>query len=244
MRSVVEAGTDVKKKIVFFFLFSFLAFPLCGEVFTLWPWKGGGTVSGGSLADRIPELGRVLHTERMKVNGIDLELTVSAVNTDFGTLTEFLLRTFQPENLKFSGDTIRVTYRIGENSVERWLMVDGGPGKPVTFFKIAAPEKLPAVTEWPVELPELPPGAVPEQIIYFPDRKAVYGSFRNSGRDPASLLRTVSDQLTLLGWTPLGREAETVSGGSGEIFIRSDQRRILWINYGENGVGAAYARPY
>ena len=234
----------MRKRIALFLLFSCLIFSLYGEVFTLWPWKGGGTVAGESLSNRIPEVGNVLHTERMKVNGVDLELTVSAVNTDFGTLTEFLLRTFQPENLQFGDGSVKVAYRIDENSVERWLMVDGGPGKPVTFFKIVSPEKLPAVTDWPEELPELPPGAVPEQVIYFPGRKAVYGSFRNSGSDPASLLRTVSDRLAITGWTPLGREAETISGGSGEIFLRADQRRILWVNYGTDGVGAAYSRPY
>ncbi len=234
----------MKTKIVLLIFFSCLTFSLCGEVFTLWPWKGGGTTSRGSLSDRIPELGPVLHTERMRVNGIDLELIVSAIHTDFATLAEFLLRTFQSENLRFGNGSVKVTYRVGENSVERWLMVDGGPGKAVTFFKIKAPEHIPAVVEWPVELPELPPGAIPEQIIYFPDRKAVYGSFRNSGGEPASLLRNVSDRLSLTGWTPLGREAETISGGSGEIFIRPDERRILWINYGENGVGAAYSRPY
>ena len=234
----------MKKNVLLFFLLLCLAFPLCGEVFTLWPWKGGGTASGESLAGRIPELGGVLHSEKMKVNGIDLEVTVSAVNTDFITLTEFLLRTFKPENLEFGGGSVKVAYKVGENSVERWLMVDGGPGKPVTFFRISAPEKLPQVTDWPAELPELPPGAVPEQIIWFPGRKAVYGSFRNSGSDPASLLRTATDRLKLSGWTPLGREAETVSGGSGEIFIHSNPRRILWVNYGEKGVGAAYSRPY
>ena len=124
----------MKTKIVLLIFFSCLTFSLCGEVFTLWPWKGGGTTSRGSLSDRIPELGPVLHTERMRVNGIDLELTVSAIHTDFATLAEFLLRTFQSENLRFGNGSVKVTYRVGENSVERWLMVDGGPGKAVTFF--------------------------------------------------------------------------------------------------------------
>ena len=234
----------MKRKIVLLILFIGLAISLRSEVFTLWPWKGGGTSSRESLAETIPGVGPVLHTEKMSVNGVDLELTVSAINTDFVTLTEFLLRTFQPENLQFGPGSVKTAYQIGGNLVERWLMVDGGPGKPVTFFRITSPEKLPAPGEWPSELPELPPGAAVEQIIRFPGRNAVYGSFRNSGGDPAALLRTVSDRLQLTGWTPLGREAETLSGGSGEIFLRSDEKKILWVNFGSNGAGAAYTRPY
>ena len=35
--------------------------PLRGEVFMLWPWKGGGTASGESLAGQLPGIGRMLH---------------------------------------------------------------------------------------------------------------------------------------------------------------------------------------
>ncbi len=217
--------------------------PLRGEVFMLWPWKGGGTASGESLAGQLPGIGRMLHAEKMRVNGVDLQLKISAVNADFPLLLSWLAKMFRPENLQSAGGSVKVAYKVGRQ-VERWLLVDGGPGKPVTLFLIVAPEKLPETKEWPEELPELPAGAVPVQVVSFPGRKAVYGSFRNAGSEPSNLFRSLSAALKLAGWKSLGNEAEQPDGGTGGIFLGQNPRRILWANYGSNGSGIYYSRPY
>ena len=204
--------------------------PLRGEVFMLWPWKGGGTASGESLAGQLPGIGRMLHAEKMRVNGVDLQLKISAVNADFPLLLSWLAKMFRPENLQSAGGSVKVAYKVGRQ-VERWLLVDGGPGKPVTLFLIVAPEKLPA-------------GAVPVQVVSFPGRKAVYGSFRNAGSEPSNLFRSLSAALKLAGWKSLGNEAEQPDGGTGGIFLGQNPRRILWANYGSNGSGIYYSRPY
>ena len=195
--------------------------PLRGEVFMLWPWKGGGTASGESLAGQLPGIGRMLHA----------------------LLLSWLAKMFRPENLQSAGGSVKVAYKVGRQ-VERWLLVDGGPGKPVTLFLIVAPEKLPEAKEWPEELPELPAGAVPVQVVSFPGRKAVYGSFRNAGSEPSNLFRSLSAALKLAGWKSLGNEAEQPDGGTGGIFLGQNPRRILWANYGSNGSGIYYSRPY
>ena len=185
----------------------------------------------------------MLHAEKMRVNGVDLQLKISAVNADFPLLLSWLAKMFRPENLQSAGGSVKVAYKVGRQ-VERWLLVDGGPGKPVTLFLIVAPEKLPEAKEWPEELPELPAGAVPVQVVSFPGRKAVYGSFRNAGSEPSNLFRSLSAALKLAGWKSLGNEAEQPDGGTGGIFLGQNPRRILWANYGSNGSGIYYSRPY
>ncbi|MDR0932065.1 MAG: hypothetical protein LBM70_03485 [Victivallales bacterium] len=221
-----------------------LTLPLYGEVFTLWPLKPNGATSEKSLINEIPALGKVLHTERMVVNGVDLSMVTRSSDADFATILEFLYRSFRPENLTLGSDSAKVAYKIGENQTERWLIVDGGLGKAVTIFQISAPATLPKATDWPGELPHLPIGANVGQIIHFPDRKAIYGSFSNGGSDTAMLLRNVVGELKSSGWIPLGNEAETSSGGRGEIFLHNNPRRIMWVNFGQNGTGVAYTRPY
>lgn len=92
--------------------------PLRGEVFMLWPWKGGGTASGESLAGQLPGIGRMLHAEKMRVNGVDLQLKISAVNADFPLLLSWLAKMFRPENLQSAGGSVKVAYKVGRQ-VER-----------------------------------------------------------------------------------------------------------------------------
>jgi len=218
--------------------------PLRGEVFELWPWKGGGVPSGISRVGELPGIVTPLYSEKMRVNGVPLEMKISTVDADFLSLLTMLIRLFPPESIRAGSDAVRVAYRIDKENVERWLLVNGGPGKPVTLFVIVAPEKLPPPPEWPAELPPLPPGAEGRQVIRFPGRKAVYGGFRNAGDDPAALAKELSAGLTTAGWHSIGGEAAQPGGGKGGIFLQDKLRRILWVGYAADGTGVFYSRPY
>ncbi len=218
--------------------------PLRGEVFTLWPFSGGGASASGSLAREIPGIKDPLFSEAMTVNGINLNMTVSPVDIAFTELLEYLLNRFKPENLRTGSDEIRVAYKIGDNTVERWLFVNSGPGKPVTLFRVSSPESIPQPKDWPAALPPLPDGAIPTQVIYFPGRKASYGSFQNAGASKEQSMRQLNDQLKAQGWQPVGKEGEPQINGTGDIFIRRKPRQILWADFGELGTGAFYTKPF
>lgn len=223
---------------------AFAAFaPLRGEVFELWPWKGGGVPSGSSRTGELPGRLTPLYVENAEVNGVPLKIEVSALDTDFTSLLAWLVRAFRPENLRVGSDAIRVAYQVGGNQVERWLLVNGGPGKPVTVIVIVAPEKLPP-PEWPPELPALPPGATPGQVIRFPGKKAVYGSFRNAGGDPSLSSKELAAGLEVAGWRSVGGEAGQPDGGRGGIFLHDKPRRVLWAGYGSDGNAVFFSRPY
>jgi len=220
------------------------AIPLRAEVFELWPWKPGGVSAPGSLVERLPGKVKELHAEKIRVNGVPLEIRVSAVDADFATILTVLAKLFRPENLAAGPDAVRVAYKLGKDRVERWLLVNGGRGKPATLFVIVSPEKLPQPESWPAELPPLPPGAAAKQVVQFPERKAVYGSFQNAGRDPENLAKELTGRLRAEGWIPLGNETEQPGGGRGGIYLSRNPRRLLWAGYGADGSGIFYLRPY
>jgi hypothetical protein len=213
--------------------------PLRAEVFELWPWKGGGAPAGISRTGELPGRQTPLYTEQMQVNGVSLEIKASALDTDFPSLLAMLVRMFRPEDLRAGSDAVRVAYRVDNGNVERRLLVDGGPGKPVTLFVIVAPEKLPPPDGWPRELPPLPPGATAERIISFPDKKLSYGSFRGPADDPDALGKALAAKLTAAGWRSLNGD-----GGSGGMFLHDSPRRILLISFASDGTGVFYTRPY
>lgn len=220
------------------------ALPLRAEVFELWPWKGGGAPSGGTRVGELPGKATPLYTEPIRVNGVPLEMKVSALDADFPSLLATLARMFPSGNLRAGSDAVRVAYKVDGVNVERWLLVDGGPGKPATLFVIVAPEKIPPPAEWPAELPPLPSGAEAGQVIRFPKRKAAYGSFRNAGSDPEGSAKELSGKLKAAGWRSVGGEAGQPGGGRGGFFLHDSPRRILWAGYGADGTGMFYSRPY
>ncbi len=67
------------------------ALPLRAEVFELWPWKGGGAPSGGTRVGELPGKATPLYTEPIRVNGVPLEMKVSALDADFPSLLATLM---------------------------------------------------------------------------------------------------------------------------------------------------------
>lgn len=232
------------RKSIFVFIMFLFFFAVRAEVFTLWPYSGGGSVLS-SKVDSIPGIDReILLIEPMIVNGVRLKLEVRRIDSTFDNLILFLKENFDPKELRAAGDTIRVAYKTGEKQVERWLIVNSGDGKPLTMFCITSPLKLPGPGEWPASLPPLPVGAKAVQVVEFPGRKAVYGSFENSGNSPEQLLRNTSDFLRSRGWQAAGNEADPSIQGNGDLFLRANPRELMWVSYGAAGNGAYYTRPY
>lgn len=228
------------KPVVGFLLLCFAgALPLCGEVFTLWPWKPSGNAELRQRLESLPGMSsEPLYTEELEINGRSLVLEAYRADAEFAELLRMLAARFPAESLQFGGDTIRLTFRLPDGRIDRWLLIDSGAGKPVTVFRVSAPEKLPEPV-WPEALPPLPPGATPSQVVHFSDRGAWYGAFENAPDDPAGNLRAVEARLRSEGWIAAGNES--ASGGSGDLFLKPDGRGIAWVCFSGTR-GAFYCR--
>ena len=94
-------------------------FAVRAEVFTLWPYSGGGSVLS-SKVDSIPGIDReILLIEPMIVNGVRLKLEVRRIDSTFDNLILFLKGNFDPKELRAAGDTIRVAYKTSGTVADR-----------------------------------------------------------------------------------------------------------------------------
>ncbi len=210
------------------------------EVFTLWPWRnrsGQRWAAATELPGYTP-----LHSENIEVNGVRLRLETGRCPAGLAGLAEFLKSRFAPENLAVAPDTIRLTFQRPDGWIERRLLIDSGPGAPVTVFAVAAPERLPHPT-WPAELPPPPDGATPVQVIRFAGRDAVYGAFRGASGSRRNVFTSLDAALAGRGWRAVSGESRLPDGGSGDLYLDADGRRLMWVTAGEDGSGACYLRP-
>ncbi len=213
-------------------LLSMALTPLQAEVFTLWPWSGKGeaqarveTIPGFSEQDAL--------TEPIEINGVPLELRISRVNGSFSEVLTALLLRFKPENLQVFSDTVRVTYPLPGGELDRWLLVDSGPGSPVTVFRLTTPATMPGDVPWPHELPAPPAGTRVDQVIRFAKRGSCYVSFHYEDQSPEYLLGQYTATLAAAGWQPVGHEAAPGQNGTGDLFLRTDPRALLWLSFHE-----------
>ena len=85
------------RKSIFVFIMFLFFFAVRAEVFTLWPYSGGGSVLS-SKVDSIPGIDReILLIEPMIVNGVRLKLEVRRIDSTFDNLILFLKGNFDPK---------------------------------------------------------------------------------------------------------------------------------------------------
>ena len=214
---------------------------LNAEVYWLGPRRGSSGPGGGagSVAALLPGAEKELFTEKITVNGFPCIMKVSAVKVPMDELWP-LLRKSKLENLSRSGGTVRFQLPAGEKMKERFLLVaPRDPRKPLTCFRMLVPEKLPAVSSWPAELPALPPGAEITPVTRF-GSGGVCGEFWNAQEPPYVLLRRVDSELRGKKMYCADNEVTLPSGGRGGIYF--DRERIVWVTFGESGAGSFFSR--
>ena len=221
---------------------------LCGElrseVFLLRPFSGSGAGKASSLplAPSLPGLENAppLLREPVRINGKAFTLELFRSGSNFDEMRTFLLK----KGVRFaaSGDTLRCTARLPEGTLERLLIVRSPGLGPVTVFRIAGSPGIPPAGVWPRDLPDLPPGAKPLQVIELRKSNSVYGVFEGVPQDPRDAFRAVDPSLRARGWLPAGNEGSPLIGGSGDIYFSRKENRILWVTFDSDGRGAFYSR--
>ena len=231
----------MRSKLLLAFAAAALGFALNAEVYWLGPRRGSSGPGGGAgnVAALLPGAEKVLFTEKITVNGFPGTMEVSAVKVPMDELWP-LLRKSKVEHLSRSGGTVRFQLPAGEKMKERFLLIaPRDPRKPLTCFRMLVPEKLPAVSSWPAELPALPPGAEITAVTRF-GSGGVCGEFRNAQEPPYVLLRRVDSELRGKKMYCADNEVTQASGGRGGIYF--DAERIVWVAFGESGAGSFFSR--
>ena len=214
------------------------------EVFSLWPFSGHDErMSHSTDALLNPS---VLWSEKIKANGMALEMRVALISTPF----DFCLKTLRKHypDAKFAGNEKNVVMerKLPSGGRERVLLIAVDGIYPVMQFTMVLPDKALVPKDWPREFPLLP-GAVPVNVMYFPKRNAVYGMFR-SPMNVRTALPQLTSQLKSRGWQPMSAE-NSRGTGTGEVFLNESKKELLIIGFSnqENGsgcTGTLYKKPY
>ena len=231
------------KKILSVCLF-WMILSISAEVFSLWPFSGHDermSYSSDTLLNP-----SVLWSEKIKANGMDLDMRVALISSPF----EFCLKTLQENypKAKFAANSKNVVMerKLPEGGRERILLIAIDGIYPVMQFSMILPDKSLVPKDWPREFPLLP-GAKPVNVMYFPKRNAVYGMFRSPMNVKTALPQMIS-QLQSRGWQPLSNE-NSKGTGTGEVFLNESKKELLIIGFSnqENGsgcTGTLYKKPY
>ena len=232
----------MKLFLLIFTVFVSASFPLRGEVFLLRPLSRSSNTAAFPLSKTLPGLenSSPLLTEPVLINGKRFSLEIYRSSARYEDMRQYLVsRGF---HFAESGDTLRCTAQLSADTLERLLIVKSPGRGPATIFRISGSAGLPPVSAWPKDLPDLPPGSRPLQVIELPRRKSVYGAFDRTGSDAAGSFRQIDALLSGSGWRSAGKEASPLTGGNGDIYLHSRHKNILWVTLDNDGRGAFYCR--
>ena len=231
------------KKILSVFLLGMIL-SASAEVFSLWPFSGHDERMSASPDSLLRPSN--LWTEKIKANGMDLNLRVALISTPFKNCMALLRQNYP--NAKFAANqkNIIMERKLPDGSRERTLLVAIDGIYPVMQFTMVLPEKQSVAKDWPREFPLLS-GAKPLSVMYFPKRGAVYGMFHAPTNVRTALPQMIS-QLNSRGWQAVSNE-NMLGTGTGEVFLNEAKKEILIIGFsnsadGSGCIGSLYKKPY
>ena len=231
------------KKILSVFLFV-IVLTVSAEVFSLWPFSGHDErISSSSDALLKPS---ELWSEKIKANGMDLNMRVALVSTPFNDCLALLRKNFPEAKFAANKKNVVMERKLKNGGRERTLLIAIDGIYPVMQFSLVLPDKAVLPKDWPREFPLLP-GASPVTVMYFPKRNAVYGMFRSPMNTRTALPQLIS-QLKSRGWQPVSNE-NALGTGTGEIFLNESKKELLIIGFsnqkdGSGCTGTIYKKPY
>jgi len=220
------------------FMIGFSPFMANGEVFTLRPPSGNSNDNVMRLSDLTP--GKAIMTEPIEINGVKLKLEVKMLDISLRELLYQLKKLNSATKIAANSTSILATETMKNGMLKRLLFIYSGKGLPILCFSLILPAKLPKLSVWPQQLPITADGIM-QQHIYFPKRKAHYGTF-STGAYQTDALRELSGSLRANGWDAVSGE-DSLPNGRGEMFFRQRPRSLMLVSIAKNGTAIVYTRP-
>lgn len=219
-----------RKKILLFLLLltGGLAFHCRGEVFSLWPFRGGSFSGTGGFSGVAPESlfnPETIRKEPVIINGrrVTLECSLGDYFSPADALR--LLRAQYPSaKAAMNKEALLFEGPVSGGFRKKFLFLTFPGMEKGVLFTMNIPAKGFSTPAWPPELPFIP-GMRPQQVISFPERRSIYGQAVSS-LSPQELLSHLSMEMKAQNWISPARE-HTAQQGSGDIFFRRDSSQLM-----------------
>lgn len=242
-----------KQKLLPVLVLLFFALPVFSQdanIYSLWPFSENGNVSLDSAAS-MQKVSRFWQ-EKIIVNGTELKLDISLVETPLKELQVTLSKLFSGRKDVFIGgnsNSILLQEIQPDGSLKRQYYLELSGIHPVLLFEMIIPPGRRKYSEedWPSELPFVY-GAENMTSMKFPVRNAVYGAFSLKDKLMPQVLGEMTDQLESMGWQKVSRESDNVFEGTGEVFLKDNSSKLMILGIAPDADGrgvrvSMYTRP-
>lgn len=242
-----------KQKLLPVLVLLFFALPVFSQdanIYSLWPFSENGNVSLESAAS-MQKVSRFWQ-EKIIVNGTELQLDISLVETPLKELQVTLSKLFSGRKDVFIGgnsNSILLQEIQPDGSLKRQYYLELSGIHPVLLFEMVIPPGRRKYSEedWPAELPFVH-GAENMTSMKFPVRNAVYGAFSLKDKLMPQVLGEMTDQLESMGWQKVSRESDNVFEGTGEVFLKDNSSKLMILGIAPDADGrgvrvSMYTRP-
>lgn len=240
-------------KLLLFPALLFFAAPVFAQdanIYSLWPFSDSGSISLETSAS-MQKTSRFWQ-EKIVVNGTELMLDISLVETPLKELQENLSKFFSGRKDVFIGgnsNSILLQEIQKDGSLKRQYYLELSGIHPVLLFEMIIPPGRRKYSEedWPSELPFVH-GAENMTSMKFPVRNAVYGAFSLKERLMPQVLGEMTNSLEAMGWQKVSREADNVFEGTGEVFLKDNSSKLMILGIAPDADGrgvrvSMYTRP-
>ncbi len=240
-------------KLLLFPALLFFAAPVFAQdanIYSLWPFSDSGSISLETSAS-MQKTSRFWQ-EKIVVNGTELMLDISLVETPLKELQENLSKFFSGREDVFIGgnsNSILLQEIQKDGSLKRQYYLELSGIHPVLLFEMIIPPGRRKYSEedWPSELPFVH-GAENMTSMKFPVRNAVYGAFSLKEKLMPQVLGEMTNSLEAMGWQKVSREADNVFEGTGEVFLKDNSSKLMILGIAPDADGrgvrvSMYTRP-
>ena len=240
-------GKNLLWSITLFFLSISMPGMLHGDVFSLWPFSGKGSLHSDNLA--ILE-GVDLWTEDITLNGRNMEMQITLIERPLQVILAGLKKRYKNFSA-LAGNSNSLLFEVPRKSGirKRYYLVAVSGMQSMLLFSMDLPRNFKPGNSsalWPSGL-ILPPGAKPGNVMKFSKRNAVYGQF-DSPYSALQVISQINTQLKNSRWKAVADENSRFA--SGGVFLRDDGKEIIIFSVrdypassGKNGcAGTLYSK--
>lgn len=231
--------------------FAFSVFSQDANVYIRWPFSDADKNVSLSTASSRLNISKFWQ-EKIQVNGTELTLDISLVETSLKELQANLSKHFSGRKDVFIGgnsNSILLQEIQKDGSLKRQYYLELSGIHPVLLFEMIIPpgRRKHSAEDWPAELP-LVNGAENMTSMKFPVRNAVYGAFSLKEKLMPQTVEEMTNHLEAMGWQKVSREADNVFEGTGEVFLTEDSSKLMILGVVPDADGrgvrvSMYTRP-
>ena len=225
--------------------FGLLAFALAfsaaaelrADIFSIWPFGkargGAGDISAESAEDVLAELldARQFWSEKVVMNGQDMTMKISMSDQSLPMVRASVLKMFPTAQAAGNEASLLLRRQLDDGGSQRIFLLQLRGLNPLLQFTTALPKDMPKECPrplWPVDFP-LFPGAMNLQLMRFPNRGSLFGTYEVPVAERPEVLDLLSAKILSSGWAPASTEHADLFGGGGDVFMKEDPAALLLL---------------